>query len=214
MTDPETIATSSFGVLDHATYAGSFLPVIERMRAGDAPAVEELRAFIAAIEDGDLRDEAASQFERLEGAVGNGRWHRNAAGQILELCCVDSMVRLPDMLPTFQTAIEFLYGWNEEHAETIHRFFAFLGDRTVPWASPSDSWRALLPHEEIVAPGEAMADLTARDVKKLLTEAEGGDVFSPDEARDVSDWWGELRKVVRVANRLEHGLYVSVRHSG
>lgn len=212
MTDIESTATSTFGVLDHTTYASRFLPIVERLRGGEGSAIDDLRTFVAAIDDGAQRDEAAAQLERLEGAVGNGRWHRNAAGQILEMCCVDQIVRLPDMLPTFQTAIEFLYAWNDENAETIHRFFAFLGDRTIPWASPSDAWRALLPASEIVEVGEAMADLTARDLKKLLVEAEDGDVFSPDEARDVSEWWGELRKVVRVANRLEHGLYVSVRH--
>lgn len=190
-----------------------YRPLMERARTSDGlVAIQELRAVLTGLSDKDRRDDSLTQLERVDVAVQSGRWHRSAAGYILEYSCVEEATKLPDYLPMLSSIIEFVYLWNEEHAEHIYQFFSFLSDLTIHWASPQDTWRAVVSPDMLVAPAEAFDALTPRSFRKLLEEAENGDVFSPEEAAELAEWWGEFRKMFRLARRQDNmGLYVGVR---
>lgn len=138
------------GVLDFKKYTDQFIPVVERARGPgrSIEALDDLRALIMGIAEGDRRTEALNQFERVEVAVQGNRWHRSAAGHILEATCVDDPERVRDLIPVLTSCSGYLYDWNEDYAEAIYTFFGFLSDRTLPWASPSDTWRAIVPPNE------------------------------------------------------------------
>ena len=204
-------AQCAVGVFDHAKYEEQFLPLIKEARGrGGASAIPKLRALLMGIGEGEVRDDALNQLDRVEVAVQGNRWQTNASGMILEAACVDAIESVPDLMPMLQTCSPFLYEWNEDHAETVMRFFGFLSDHTVRWASPPDTWRAIVGPEELTAVQEAMGALTPRELRKLLEAAEEGDVFSVDEAREFSHWWEAVRKVLRTASRLEQGFYICV----
>ncbi len=213
MTLTETHATCIVGVLDHRKYSEQLLPMIERARRSttSATAVEELRAFIMGVGNGTRREDALTQLERIEVAVQSSRWHRSAAGHVLEAACVGDLEEIPDLMSMLESCSNFLYGWDQERAEVIYRFFGFLSDNTLLWASPGDTWRAAVAPESLRDVADAMGALSPRDLRKLLENAEEGDVFSADEAREFSDWWGAIRKAIRMAVRTEQGLYISVR---
>lgn len=204
-------ATCTVGVLDHAKYDEQFLPLIREARGrGGVEAVPKLRAFLMGIGEGERRDDALNQLDRVEVAVQGGRWQSNASGMILEASCVDAVEEVPDLMSMLQTCSPFLYEWNEDHAETVTRFFGFLSDHTIRWASPPDTWRAIVAPEHLGGIQEAMSALTPRELRKLMEAAEDGNVFSVDEAREFSQWWEAIRKVLRTASRLEHGFYICV----
>lgn len=211
MTSPSSVALCRVGVLEHKKYTEHFEPLIREVRAKrSAEVVAQLRAFLMSIGDSDLREDALGQLERIEVAVSGNRWQSNAAGFVLEASCVDNAETVPDLSGLLDTCSTFLYDWDESHAETIFTFFGFLSDHTVRWASPPDTWRAVVPPSNLQDIGEAMNALTPRDMRKMLEGAEDGDVFSEDEAREFSAWWEAMRKGIRMANRLEEGLYVCV----
>lgn len=211
MTLIDTTGTCTVGVLDHKKFDGQLSPLVERARSkGDGAAVEEIRAMLMGIGDNDRRSDALSQLERIEVAVQSRRWHRSAAGFVLEAACVPEPEVVPDLMPVMNSASDFLYDWNEDHAEAVFQFLGYLSDCTLIWASPQDTWRAVVPPSELVGPAEALGALTPRALRKMLSEAEEGNVFSEEEALDLSTWWEALRKSVRVAARTDDGLYISV----
>lgn len=201
------------GVFDHALFNATVQPTMDRLRkpATQAAALSELNALIAGIGDKVRREDAVNQLERLQNVVVNGRWNRAAAGAVVEAICVGEMVRVKDLSHTFRTLVEFLTPWNYTHADTMLRFFAGLADRTMQWASAQEVWRAVLPPDELPEIAQAMSDLTPLDLRESLAQAEGGAVFSPEEAAEIAEWWGEFRKIVRLSMRLDRGLYLCVR---
>lgn len=211
MTLIDTTGACTVGVLDYKKFSDQLVPLVERARRkGDGAAVEEIRAMLMGINDANRRADALSQLERIEVAVQGRRWHRSAAGFVLEAACVPDPEVVPDLMPVMNSASDFLYDWNADHAEQIFDFLGFLSDRTLIWASPQDAWRAVVPPDELKASAEALGALSPRELRKMLSQAEDGDVFSEDEALDLSAWWEALRKAVRVAARTEDGLYISV----
>ena len=199
------------GALDYRKYAQQFVPIVERARSGRSmDPVEELRALIMGVADNDQRTESLAQLERIEVAVQGGRWHRSAIGVLLEATCVEDRETVPDFLATFTSCSCYLYDWNEDFAEAIYAFFSELNDKTVPWASPTDTWRAIVPPDQLAATSEAFGALSARDLKKMLAEAEGGDVFSEDDAKEIAGWWEAVRKALRVSLRTERAFYFSI----
>lgn len=213
--DNTSPATLTVGVLDFETFSGRFVPIVDRARKSSTAraAMADLRTFVANLRSREAREEAASHLERIDASVQSNRWHRSAAGQILEVSCVEELVRLPDHTATICACADMLYAWNPDHAELIYGFLVFLSDRTIPWASPADTWRAILPPDAIEGIANAMNALTPRDLRKLLEEADGGSIFSPEEAEQIAAWWGEYRRIVRLAQRQERGLYFSVRQA-
>lgn len=210
-----SVATCRVGVLEHTRYSQQFEPLIRETRAKrSAEAVAKLRAFLMGVPDNDVREDALVQLERIDVAVQGSRWQSNAAGMILEASCVENLESVPDLSPLLDTCSNFLYEWNEEHADTIYTFFGFLADHTIRWASPSDTWRAVVPPDRLGEIAEAMGALTPREVRKMLESAEDGDVFSEDEAREFSAWWEAIRKAIRVAVRTESGFYICVEQPG
>ena len=212
MTQTESTPTScTVGVLDYKKFSGQLLPLVERARTkGDSAAVDEIRAMLMGIDDGDLKLDALSQLDRIDVAVQSRRWHPSAAGFVLEAACVDDPAVIPDLMSTLNSASDFLYDWNEEKAEAIFQFFGFLSDRTLRWASPPDSWRAIVPPEALADPTDALSALSPRALRKMLIEAEDGNVFSEQEALDLSLWWEAIRKAVRVAAKTDCGFYICV----
>lgn len=203
------------GVLDFEAYDKRMLPLVEQIRGGrdKADALNELRTFLTGLKDKTRREDSLSQLERVEVAVQSSRWHRSAAGQILEFACVEEMTRTSDELERFRAGMDFIYLWDENHGEIIHRFLAFLGDHTLPWASPGDTWRAVISPTQIAEVFEAFDALSPRALKKMLVNAEDGGVFSPEEAEAVSSWYGDVRRIVRLAHRQDAGFFIAVRDS-
>ncbi|MFT4703399.1 MAG: hypothetical protein ACI81R_001090 [Bradymonadia bacterium] len=214
MTTIETDATCTVGVLEYQKFAEQFEPLIKQARTKrHQDAIIGLRAFLMGLGEGDRRDEAMVQLDRVDVAVQGNRWQSNAVGLILEASCVEQSEEVPDFMPLLDTCSSFFYEWNEEHAETIFTFFGFLSDHTLRWASQVDTWRAIVAPEMLPPVAEAMEGLSAREVRKMLIAAENGDVFSEDEAREFGRWWDAFRKAIRVATRLGEGLYVCVKVS-
>lgn len=211
MTLIDTTGTCTVGVLDYKKYTEQLVPLVERARRkGDGAAVEEIRAMLMGMSDASRRAEALSQLERIEVAVQSRRWHRSAAGLVLEAACVPDPEVVPDLMPVMNSASDILYDWNDDFAEQIYEFLGFLSDRTLVWASPQDAWRAIVAPEELVVAAEAVSALSPRELRKLLSEAEEGDIFSEADALELSTWWEALRKAVRVASKTDDGLYISV----
>ena len=205
----DQVTVFRMGVLDHARFAGQFLPIIERARGGRAAgvaAVEELKAFVANVKDRAQREEAQSQLERIEVSVSSNRWHAAAAGNVLQAALCDELKEIPDMLHQLPTWLDFLYDWDETNAEAIQRFFSFLSDHTLDWASPVDTWRAAVGPDDLEEVATAMGALTPRQLAKMLASVEDGDVFSEQEAEEIADWWNEIRTLIRLARRQEAGV--------
>ena len=214
MTLPNNNATCTVGVLEHKKFTAQFLPLVERARtSADLAAVEELRALVMGVPDGPRRNDLLAQLDRIDVAVQSGRWHASAAGLVLQGVCVDQTATTRDLMQNLQAFTQLLYDWNTDHAETLLTFFGFLSDRTLPWCSPSDTWRAVLPPESLVAPAEALGALTPRQLRKLLIEAEDGDICSEPEARAMSEWWEAIRTAVRQGARTGEGFYICVSHT-
>jgi hypothetical protein len=208
-------ASCRFGVLDYKVYSETVIPLLERARKSSTsrPAMAELRAFLTGLRDKNRREEALAQFDRLDAAVQGSRWHRGAAGAIIEAATVDDAARLRDLSNVLRGCLDYIYAWNPEHGETIHRFWAHLGDTTLAWASPPDTWRGIIEPPQLAHFANAAHALSPRDLKRILTDAERGEIFSDAEAEELSEWWGEVRKVARMALRLEQGMLVAVRHA-
>ncbi len=205
------MAKCRLAVLQYERYNEHFVPIITRARKkGGAAAVEELRAFLTGIKDRDKRDEAMNQVDRIDSAVQGNRWHEAAAGMVMDASCTEDIKEFDDFSGSLDTWADFLYDWDPENAEAICNFFGFLSDYTVAWASPSDTWRAAVPPEQLTAAATAMGALTPRQLQKMLSSAEDGDVFSDEEAEDLANWWGEFRSTVRLARRQEEGLLVAI----
>lgn len=204
-----------FGVLDYTVYKQTVLPLVERARKSSTSriAMAELKTFLTGLKDKGRREESLTHFERLDAAVQGSRWHRGAAGAILEAGCVDETAKLPDLIAVFRSCSDMFYGWNADHGETLHRFWSFLGDHTIPWASPPDTWRGVLAPTELGPIADVANALTPRDLRKMLTDADRGEVFSPEDAEALSEWWSEMRRIVRLANRQEQGMMVCLKQS-
>jgi len=201
------------GVLDHEKFAGQLMPLVERaITSAEIDAVEEMRALVMGITDPQRRNVALSQVERIDVAVQSHRWHRSAAGHVLQATCVDDEARVQDLMPLLNSCSHFLYDWNEDHAEALYQFFACLSDRTLTWASPPNAWRAIVPPKELERPAEALDALTPRSLRKMLEGAEDGDVFSKDDARRIADWYEAMRKAVRIGTRTGGGFFICVEH--
>lgn len=201
-------------VLDYDRYASTFLPNIEKAHAApskSAEAVENLKVLIANVKDRTQREEAMAQFERLHGAISNNRWQYAAAGLMLEHACTEDAKVVDDLMPLLPLWIEVLFNdWVEGHAEAVQNFFSFLPDHTLHWASTPDAWRAAVGPQDIDAVATAMGALTPRQFAKHLTAAENGDIFDNEEAEIISEWWNELRSVIRAARRQEAGLLITI----
>lgn len=202
------------GVLDYQLFQQSLASLVERARkpAGTAETVGTLRALVAGIADKGARDLAATHLDRMESSLSNNRWNRAAAGQILELACVDEAVQLPDLAGQFEKVSPFLYTWNPDVAEHIYTFLHFLSDRTLPWATTVECWRAALPPTDVNLHAEAFGALTPRELGRIMTEAENGEVFGPAETEELTVWWTAVRRVVRLSERLERGVFVATRY--
>lgn len=202
------------GVLDYQLFQQSMASLAERARkpAGAAETVATLRALVAGIPDKAQRELAATHLDRMESSLSNSRWNRAAAGQILELACVDEAVQLADLAGHFEKASPFLYAWNPDVAEHIFTFLHFLSDRTIPWATTSECWRAALPPTDVTVHAEAFGALTPRELGRIMTEAENGEIFGPREVEELTEWWTAVRRVVRLAERLERGVFVGTRY--
>lgn len=200
------------GVLNHDIYAGELIPLVERARkpSTSEEAMTLLRALIARLPSAE-QARPLEQYDKLVNAVQSGRWLRGPAGILLESICVEERADVGDHISDFDAAAEIFFTWNEANTHTLLRFFAMLPDHTVPWASPGDTWRSILSPEHIQAASEAMNDLTRRDVLRLLGDAEDGGVYSEEEAATLADWWDNIRRILRLANRQERGFYISVR---
>ena len=210
---PNEAPVCTLGVLDHQRFAETLVPLINRARSGRSPAdsIAELRAFVATIKDRAKREDATSHMDRIEVAVQGSRWHRNAAGQILEATCVEESSQVVDQLDMFDACFDYLYAWNPDHAETIWTFLRYLSDFTVMWASPGDTWRAVIPPDLLTGPASAMAELTPRELGKMLSAVEDAEAFSEAETAGISEWWAQLRKMVRLAERQDFGLLIAVK---
>jgi hypothetical protein len=202
------------GVLDYQLFQQSLASLVERARkpAGTAETLGTLRARVAGLADKGARDLAATHLDRMESSLSNNRWNRAAAGQILELACVDEAVQLPDLAGHFEKVSPFLYAWNPDVAEHIYTFLHFLSDRTLPWATTVECWRAALPPTDVNLHAEAFGALTPRELGRIMTEAENGEVFGPAETEELTVWWTAVRRVVRLSERLERGVFVATRY--
>lgn len=206
-----SIADCTVGVLEYAKFSDQLLPLVDRSRnRHDLTAVEELRALVMGVPDAGRRADILSQLDRIDVAVQSSRWHSSAAGLVLQGVCVPEAVTVEDRMGSLSAFTEVLYDWDADHAEQILTFFGFLSDRTLPWCSPSDTWRAVLPPEELKAPAEALGALTPKQLRKLLVEAEDGDVCSEDEARAMGAWWEALRTAIRQSSRMGEGLFIAI----
>lgn len=214
MLKDKTPATARLAVLDYKRYASTFLPNIEAAHAdpsGSKDAMEALKLLIANVKDRDQREDALTQFGRLDGATKNGRWQPAATGLMLEFACSSDEKVVEDLIPTMPLWIDILYDdWEEHHAIAVQEFFAYLPNHTIHWASTPDFWRAVVGPEKLEAVGTAMGALTPRQFQKKLTGAESGDVFDNEEAERISAWWGEVRSVVRAARREEAGILITI----
>lgn len=213
---PRNTSTSlcRVAVLDYERYATQFLPNIEKSYAAPSKAgeaLDALKVLIANVKERTAREEALTQFERLHGAMQNNRWQYAAAGLMLEHACTEDEKLVDDLMPTLPLWIDILYNdWGESHADAVQRFFSFLPDHTLRWATTPDAWRAAVGPQDLEAVATAMAALTPRQFAKHLTGAEGGDIFDHAEAEQISEWWSELRAVIRAARREEAGILVTV----
>lgn len=201
-------------VLDYERYATTFLPNIEKAYAApnkSAEAVENIKVLIANVKDRTLREDAMTQFERLHGAIQNNRWQYAAAGLMLEHACTEDAKIVDDLIPSLPLWIEILYAdWVEGHAEAVQRFFSFLPDHTLHWASTPDAWRTAIGPQELDSVATAMGALTPRQFAKHLSSAENGDIFDNEEADTIAAWWNELRSVIRASRRQEAGLLITI----
>jgi hypothetical protein len=59
---------------------------------------------------------------------------------------------------------------------------------------------------------EAFGALTPRELGRIMTEAENGEVFGPAEIEELTVWWTAVRRVVRLSERLERGVFVATRY--
>lgn len=210
---PASIADCTVGVLEYTKFSDQLLPLVDRAsNRADLTAVEELRALVMGITDAARRVEILAQLDRIDVAVQSGRWHPSAAGLVLQGVCVPEAVTVEDRMSSLTAFTEVLYDWNADHAEEIATFFGFLSDRTLPWCSPSDTWRAVLPPAELKAPAEALGALSPRQLRKMLIDAEDGDVCSEDEARAMGAWWEAIRTALRQGTRTGEGLFIAVAH--
>ena len=213
MTLLDSNATCTVGVLDHQKFTAQFLPLVERARdAHDLSAVEEMRALVMGVPDGPRRNDLLSQLDRIDVAVQSGRWHASAAGLVLQGICVDQPATVRDLMNNLHAFTQLLYDWNTDHAERLLTFFGFLSDRTLSWCSPSDAWRAVLPPESLIEPAAALGAMTPRQLRKLLIDAEDGDICSEPEARAMAEWWEAIRTSVREGARSGEGFYICVSH--
>ncbi len=206
-------ATCTVGVLDHKKFTTQFLPLVERARdSADLQAVDEMRALVMGVQDPNRRNDLMAQLDRIEVAVQSSRWHPSAAGLVLQGICVEEAASVQDLMSSLNAFSQLLYEWNTDHAEQVLTFFGFLSDRTLNWCSPADTWRAVIPPADLIAPAEALGALTPRQLRKLLIEAEDGDICSETEARAMSEWWETVRTAVRAGSRAGEGFYICVSH--
>ena len=204
------------GTFNFRLFQDKLAPTLQRLhKPALAPeAMLELRAMVPGIPS-DRRDELSTLLDRLESQAQNGRPARSSSGAIVELACLDEVVHLPDRTKEFQAAIELLFRfWDRPMANTIFHFFSSLSDHTLTQISTAEIWRALVPPDALVEPVQATEALTRGDLRRLLLQAEKGDVFSEDEAQALAEWWDEVRSKIRMAQRLEAGLFVSTRRQG
>ena len=45
-----------------------------------------------------------------------------------------------------------------------------------------------------------------------MTEAENGEVCGPADIEELTVWWTAVRRVVRLSERLERGVFVATRY--
>lgn len=212
----ESIRPLSFimGVLDHRLFTGPLSQSAERARrpSSASEAIATLKTVVAAVEDKARRQVAVDQLERIEVALASGRWNRLAAGHLLEAVAADEVTTLDDHTALFHQCSSFIYGWNEDFAEQIYTFFTYVSDRTVPWATSSEVWRAAVMPDEVLRIQDAISALTPREFKRIMVEADQGEVFSEAEAELLAEWWTQVRRVLRLAARLEQGVMFAARY--
>lgn len=198
------------GVFHHALYVDEFLPVLERMLkpSQTLEGMKSLRALATSIEDSVRREDATGAIERMSGQAANGKVAKGPIGIVLELLCMEESARLDDAMEEFLSTAPLLYAWNAQHAETLMRFFSSLCDATLPWASTQEVWRAVVAPEALHDAARAASELTPRELRKLLEQADGGDVFSPEQAAEIANWWDQFRTTLRLAWRQERGFYL------
>ncbi|TVR05143.1 MAG: hypothetical protein EA398_00400 [Deltaproteobacteria bacterium] len=213
MTDTIPRKRCVFGALNHTALVEEFQPLHRKAtRSGQSEeAAAALRALLVR-HGGTPPTSVQEQIDKLLNAVQSQRWLRAPAGVLIEHLYIDGDAReATDHFEDFDAAAEFFFRWDEERTARLLGFFSTLSEHTLPWASHGDTWRAALPHEAVRDASAAMNELTRRDVQRLLADAEGGGVFSEDEANAFADWWDHLRAVLRVAKRSELGFYLCIR---
>lgn len=217
MSNPESTIQCRIAVLDHNRYANSFEPLIQKARKNLSRAgssMEELKLLIANVKERQVREDALTQFERLETATQSNKWHFAAAGQMLELACTEEAKIVADLMPTIPTWIDILYtDWDENQARAVEAFFSYLPDHTLEWASPAEAWRAAVGPDELADVASATGALTPRQLSKYLSSAENGDIFDSEEAEKIANWWNDVRSVIRQARRLDAGILITVSDS-
>ena len=208
----KAVSIFSVAALNYDRFSNELEPLVRTAKkTKNRMTSSKLRVLIGKMKDRTRREEAVSQLERIETSLKSKRWHTGAAGQVLELTCTDGLISFYNLLPNFLECMDFLYLWNEENAAVITDFFSHISSWSLPWASPSDIWRAVIPTEQIRELAIAVDKMTPREMRKFLIALEDGLVYSKKEAEEISEWWGSVRKQVRLANRRKDGLLVTIR---
>lgn len=66
--------------------------------------------------------------------------------------------------------------------------------------------------DEVLRIQDAISALTPREFKRIMVEADQGEVFSEAEAELLAEWWTQVRRVLRLAARLEQGVMFAARY--
>jgi hypothetical protein len=216
-TDYFTPGIATVGVFDHRLFATVLRPLLEDLRRTStaAGALVRLEAWVNTDVPLPRRDDLIAQLDRMRGSGSSEQpsWKLEAAGLFIEHACLEETTDIRDLNLLFRSALPLLTPWSIRHARTLLEFFREQNEQTIRWASGSDVWRTSLPNESLVPVAEAMSALSPHELERLLREAEGGSIFTPEEAAELREWWNSLRRMVRLAARSDRGLFVSVRRS-
>jgi len=201
------------GTIDYVAYTNTMASLFTRLArpATAREPLDQLSAIIPSLKEKSRREDANTHMEKITQFVdGNRSQYRDHLGHLFEAVCADNQARLPDLAPIMRSCSDYLYAWDAEKGETIYRFFAYLGDYTVDWASQASYWRAIVPPDALRAPAEAMDALNPTEMRKILETADNGEVFSREEAEQVAEWWTIFRKTARRAARADEALFIAL----
>lgn len=213
--DDTTPGIATVGVFDYALFDRRIRPMLEDVKRSTTAtlALARLEDYIATDAPVGKRDDLRTQLERMRGSGNSDQpsWKHEAAGLFVEHACLDESTTLRDHGPLFRASLPLLTPWSVSHARTMLEFMREQNEHTIRWASAADIWRAALPLALLTDVAEAMSALSPHELERQLRSARDGSVFTPEEATEVREWWNSLRRILRLAVRMEMGLFVSVR---